>query len=266
MTLHPNINFFVLFAGILYSSFSFCSQNKERGLEIALEADSRFMGWNSSIASMEMILFDDDSEISRRQLTVKNLEVTGDGDISMLTFERPKDIRGTSLLTHAHKEVENEIWLYLPAIKRTNRISAYNQSGPFVGSEFAFEDVASMDVEQYSYKYIEKAPCPDLDRTCFVVDRYPVDQNSGYSWQRVWFDTDEYRVSKIDFYDLKKTLKKSLINRRFEQYLGRYWVPMETHMLNHQTGKSTSLILSEVLFDAGLNESGFTRNALKRAR
>jgi hypothetical protein len=34
-------------------------------------------------------------------------------------------------------------WLYLPALKRVKRISSSNKSGPFVGSEFAYEDISS---------------------------------------------------------------------------------------------------------------------------
>ena len=36
-------------------------------------------------------------------------------------------------------------WLYLPALKRVKRIASDNKSGPFMGSEFAYEDIASQE-------------------------------------------------------------------------------------------------------------------------
>ena len=52
----------------------------------------------------------------------------------------PRDIEGTALLSHAKILDADDQWLYLPALKRVKRISSSNKSGPFVGSEFAFED------------------------------------------------------------------------------------------------------------------------------
>ena len=51
------------------------------------------------------------------------------------------------------------------------------------------------------------------------MERYPVDKNSGYTRQLVWLDKAEYRPQKIEFYDRKKSLLKTLVFQGYQQYL-----------------------------------------------
>ena len=74
----------------------------------------------------------------------------------------PKDVKGTATLTFTHKVGPDDQWLYLPALKRVKRITSENRSGSFVGSEFAYEDLGSQELEKYSKrKYIKEEPCPE---------------------------------------------------------------------------------------------------------
>ncbi|MCI5210737.1 MAG: outer membrane lipoprotein-sorting protein, partial [Candidatus Electrothrix sp. ATG2] len=89
---------------------------------------------------------------------------------------------------------------------------------------------------------------------------------SGYSHQVVWRDKDEYRIRKVDFYDRKNSLLKTLTMKEYQQYKGQYWRAHEMHMVNHQSGKSTVLLYSKYQFRTGLKKSDFKKNSLKRAR
>ena len=51
------------------------------------------------------------------------LEISGDGDKSLFVFDRPRDVKGTGLLSFSHKVGNDDQWLYLPALKRVKRIS-----------------------------------------------------------------------------------------------------------------------------------------------
>jgi hypothetical protein len=250
---------------LLSLSFNVLAQNAaERGLEIAVEADRRDTGFHDSTASMRMILRNKQGDESTREIRVRTLEQDNDGDRSLTTFDEPADVKGTNFLSFTHKTGPDDQWLYLPALKRVKRISSRNKSGPFMGSEFAYEDISSQEVEKYTYKYLRDEPCGEL--TCFVVERYPVDKYSGYSRQVAWIDTQEYRPQKIVFYDRKNAALKTLTYSGYRQYLDKYWRADEMFMENHQTGKSTRLIWSDYRFQTGLTERDFDRNSLKRAR
>jgi len=253
-----------LFVLVLQPAFLFAETPEEKGLAIAREDDRRDNGFGDFTSDMVMNLKNRHGEESRRIIRNRTLEVEGDGDKSLVIFDEPRDVKGTALLNFAHKTGNDDQWLYLPALKRVKRISSANKSGSFMGSEFAYEDVTSQEVEKYTYKWIRDEMHEGME--CFVFERYPAYQNSGYTRQVVWLDKAEYRLLKIDFYDRKNALLKTLKHRGYQKYLDKFWYPDEMYMENHQSGKTTLLVWSNYKFQNGLKDSDFDKNSLKRAR
>ena len=237
---------------------------EERGLEIAIEADTRDTGFQDSQSTLTMVLRNRHGEETTRELRNRVLEVDNDGDKTLVIFDTPRDVKGTAFLSYTHKEGDDDQWLYLPALKRVKRISSSNKSGPFVGSEFAYEDIASQEVEKYTYKYVGDEEVDGL--MCFKVESYPVDKKSGYTKRITWVDQQEYRAMKVEFYDKKSELLKTLTYKGYQHYIDDYWRPDEMHMVNHQTGKSTTLLWRDYEFQTGLTDRDFDKNALARAR
>ena len=246
------------------SPITYAQTAEEKGLMIAIEADRRDTGFNDQTASLIMELRNKQGDKSIRHVRVKTLEVEGDGDKSMSIFDQPADVKGTAFLTYSHSKKPDDQWLYLPALKRVKRITSKNKSGPFMGSEFAYEDISSQEVDKYSYKFIRDESLNGID--CFVIERYPAYQHSGYTRQLVWVNQKEYRPEKIVFYDRKNALLKTLTYSGYQQYLKQYWRADKMFMENHQTGKTTLLTWRDYQFRVGLKDSDFTRNSLKRAK
>lgn len=236
----------------------------EKGLSIATEADSRDTGFGDNSVDLTMLIATSPDEISSREMRQITLEVAGDGDKSIMVFDRPRDLKGTAILTFTHKTTADEQWLFLPALKRVKRISSADKSGPFMGSEFAYEDLSSQEIEKYSYKYLYDEPVNG--EMCFVVERTPTDKNSGYARQVTWVDQTQYRLQRVDYYDRKNALLKTMLAVDYQQYLDRYWRPREMIMTNHQTGKSTTLKFRHYQFQTGLQDSDFSPSAISRMR
>lgn len=244
------------------ASTAFGQSAEEKGLEIAMAADQRDSGWGSMTAQMEMILQNRAGKTSTRKIENRQLEVDGDGDKSLSLFKEPRDVEGTAMLTFTHGLDADDQWLYLPAIKRVKRISSKNRSGPFMGSEFAFEDLGSQEIEKYSYKYLRDEACGD-GWECTVSERYPEYENSGYTRQLTWIDKAEFRTVKVEYYDRKDSLLKTLTLSGYNEH-GGYWRADTFRMENHQTGKNTTLNWHNYEFGIGLNDRDFNKNALKR--
>ena len=237
---------------------------EEKGLAIAREMDRRDSGWKDQRASLVMTLRNRQGQESRRELRISTLEVDGDGDKSLTLFDSPRDVKGTAFLSFTHATEPDDQWLYLPALKRVKRISSRNKSGSFMGSEFAYEDLSSQEVEKYRYKWLRDEA---LDgKQTMVVEYYPAYENSGYTRQVVWIDSEIRQVVRTEYYDRKNALLKTLTIDGYRQYIDRHWRADAMHMVNHQTGKSTSIEWSDYRFDTGLTDRDFDRNALKRAR
>tara|TARA_R110002167_G_scaffold30636_3_gene101225 strand:+ start:10818 stop:11624 length:807 start_codon:yes stop_codon:yes gene_type:complete len=235
-----------------------------RGLEIVTEADRRNLGWGDVESQMKMELRNAHGDTSERLLRSKTLEVDGDGDKGLSIFDQPRDVQGTAFLTFSHALEPDDQWIYLPALKRVKRISSRNKSGPFMGSEFAYEDMASFEVAKYNYRYLRDEVLDGLD--CFVVESYPNDENSGYTRLVSWFDKQDYQVRKIDYFDRKDAPLKTLVFSDYNLYQDKYWRPHQLHMVNLQTGKSTLLSISEIRFKTGLTDADFNKNSLARAK
>ena len=269
---HPR-SIFQLFALLLVISSYFFALTPARseskspeavGLQIAIDARARDDGFVNYTAQQTMILRNKHGQESRRHLRVKVLEVSEDGDKVLFVFDQPRDIQGTAFLIHAHRATQDDQWLYLPALKRVKRISSSNQSGSFMGSEFAYEDMNPQEVEKYTYRYLRDEPCGNL--ACTVTERFPTNKKSGYSRQLVWQDRDEFRTWKVEYYDRKNEHMKTLSFEVYSQYLDRYWRAGKLLMVNHLTGKSTDLIWKDYKFRTDLNERDFTKTGLRRAR
>lgn len=233
---------------------------EERGLAIAKAAEKADLGFKSSIVTLTMTLKNKNGQTSQRSMVTKTLELTEDGDKSLIAFNSPKDVKGTATLTFTHKIGSDDQWLFLPSIKRVKRISSNNKSGPFVGSEFAYEDLSSQEVEKYTYKFLEEKG--DL----LLVEQDPVDPKSGYKRRVVTYNKDKgYRIEKVDFYDRKNALLKTLTYSDYKLYKDKFWRAATFNMVNHQSNKETLLKFSDYNFDANLTDDDFTQASLKRA-
>ncbi|MCY4428987.1 MAG: outer membrane lipoprotein-sorting protein [Rhodospirillales bacterium] len=236
---------------------------EEAGLSIATEARARQKGFGNFTASLIMTLRNKQGQESNREIRLKVMEVAEDGDRTVFVFENPRDVKGTAFLVHAHKEEADDQWLYLPALKRVKRISSSNQSGSFMGSEFSYEDLGSVEVEKYAHRLIGDEACGDVQ--CTVLERVPLDDDSGYSRQLIWLDS-ELRTVQVQFFDRRDEHLKTMVAEDFEKFLDRFWRSRKITMTNHLTGKSTVLVWSAFDFETDLDLGDFTRTALRRVR
>jgi outer membrane lipoprotein-sorting protein len=241
-----------------------------KGKEIADWAKSQDRGFGDSEAVMKMVLTNAHGDTSERELRMRTLENTdeADGDKSMIIFDRPRDVEGTALLTHAHILDPDDQWLFLPSLKRVKRISSANKSGPFMGSEFAYEDFSSQEPAKFEYTWLrqETCPVPVQSRNCHVVERRPLYEKSGYTRQMTWIDTDDLQVRKVDYYDRKNALLKTLLMTQYRLYNEKYWRAHDLYMVNQNNKKTTRLTWEDYAFGNGFDERDFDTNSLKRIR
>lgn len=261
----------VLLAALVLTGASTVAADEEasaeqRGFEIAARSDRTDRGFGDSKVELTMILRNRAGKESSRSLSISTLEIEDEnfGDKSVIVFETPADIRGTALLSHAKILEPDDQWLFLPALKRIKRISSVNKSGPFVGSEFAFEDFTTQELNKYSYRYVSGEACGEL--MCDVVERTPLYEYSGYTRQLSWVDQQDFQVRKVEFYDRRGDLLKTLVLMDYRQYEDRYWRPHRLSMVNHRTGKETDLIYSDFEFGTGLTDKDFVKGKLSQLR
>jgi len=208
----------------------------EKGLRLATGNRESMTGFLGEYQETEMILVNAQGDETVRRMISKTRETKTDGDQLVITFLWPADVKGTRMLTHTHKKRDDDQWLYLPSLKRVKRISSRNQSGSFMGSEFAYEDLGSQEVEKYKHKWLQDVT---LDgRECWLMERIPLSSTSGYSKQIMWVDKEYRQPLKMEYFDRKgELLKRALFSKYIK--LDQWWRVHEIKMENLQTRKSS---------------------------
>ncbi len=254
----------VTITALLFFSLASAQTAEETGLSIAKEMKARDEGWGNSQSNLVMTLRTRKGDEVVREMRSKSFEVDGDGDMGLTIFDTPLDVKGTAFLNHSHTTKNDDQWIFLPALKRVKRIASRNKSGPFLGSEFAFEDLSSFEIEKFSFKYLRDESLEEQET--FVIEMVPTDKYSGYTKVHGWVDKEHYRPQKLVFFDRRDTLLKTLTFTDYKLYKDKYWRADIQKMINHKSGKSTDIQVRNLEFDVGLDENDFKENRLRRAR
>ena len=264
----PSIILIVLLSGltpaIVHAAPPAGATPEEQGQNVFVTRDEMDNGYTDAITAMTMTLYNAAGQKSSRKMATRYLELHGDGDKTLITFQFPRDIKGTGLLTFEHIDEADDQWLYLPALKRVKRIASKNKSGSFVGSTFSYEDISSTKSEKYDYKYIRE---DDHHGTkVWIIERYPKDPNSGYTKIISWVDQSNFQVVKQEYFDRKGSPLKFSMENGNTPYLGNFWRPSEIIMENLQTKKKTILTFNDWAFQRGMDSSLFSKRSLERQR
>ena len=252
--------------GITFAAPLAASSPADKGFEIAARSDRTDLGFGSSRVELQMILRNAAGQESTRSLEIATLEKADEsvGDKSLVLFDTPRDIEGTALLSHARILEPDDQWLFLPALKRVKRIASSNKSGPFVGSEFAFEDFTAIELNKFEYRHVGVETCGGFH--CDLLERLPRYENSGYSKQIAWIDQEVYQIRRVEFYDRRGDLLKILQLEDYRQYDNGVWRAHRLTMENVQTSKKTDLVYRDYEFDVGISDKDFVKGRLSRLR
>ena len=100
-----------------------------------------------------------------------------------VNFLTPADVHGTKTLLIEHSAADDDMWIYLPAMKKVRRLVSSNKKDSFVGTDFSYGDVIGHRVEDWNHKLLRQERVDGRD--CYVVESTPkraeVADNTGYS-------------------------------------------------------------------------------------
>jgi len=244
------------------------SQSLPSGMEVAKKTDERNDGANvSRKLTMELI---DKRGKSRIRETQAFRKYFGEEKRTAIFYETPSNVKGTAFLVYDYPkpEKDDDQWLYLPALRKTRRISASNRGDYFLGTDFTYEDIkleSKLSVEDYNYKTVGTDVIDGNE--VFVVEATPVDEKTakelGYSKTKAWVDANNWMIRKGEFWDvagnyLKTTLIKDI------RLIQEIWTAHRVEVENHKTGHKTNFTFSEVDYSTSIDDDFFTQQTLVR--
>jgi uncharacterized protein len=185
----------------------------------------------------------------------------------VIVFDSPADIRGTKTLLIEHSSADDDIWIYLPAMKKVRRLVASNKKDSFVGTDFSYGDVIGHKVEDWDHRLVGEEKVGGVD--CWVIESVPatpqVADTSGYSRRITWIDERSFVALRTDIFDLQGALLKRLVQEDVREVdpANHRWQPMRLVAENVQTNHKTIIELKNFKANVGISDAAFTPRALE---
>jgi uncharacterized protein len=204
----------------------------------------------------------------RKTFGVTKLQSDGVANRRVIRFLAPSDVRNTTTLLVENPGRDDEIWVYLPALKKARRLASNNKKNSFVGTDLSFGDLVGHKAVDWNHRILRMDSLGGV--AVAVVESTPktpeVASDSGYSKRVSWVGKENFVSLKIDFHDAGGALLKTLENSRLklvDAALKKYQ-PMEIVVKNHQTGHATYLTMERFDANTPVSESYFVASYLEK--
>jgi hypothetical protein len=218
-------------------------------------------------SEMRAVLRIYDNRGNQRERELNNATIKSGSTIMMLMrFISPPDVRGTSFLVHDHEDKSADMWIYLPATKKTRRIAGRQLSSSFMGSEFSNANMSTPNLEDYRHSILGTSKINN--RECWKVESIcktpSIARDLGYDRQVSFIDKETNLSYKSEYYDASgNLLKTQTLDNYRPQKNGKYFSFL-MEMKNERNGRRSVIETLEFRSGSSLSEKDFTVMALER--
>lgn len=185
---------------------------------------------------------------------------------SIMFFQYPGDVKGTGFLTwdYDNPDREDDKWLYLPAMKKTRRISGSSaKQDYFMGSDFTYDDMGSRSVDEDTHKLLGEENIGG--HKCWKLEYTPKDKREIYSKKIAFIRQDCLIAVRVEYYDKMGKLHRNLELSNIAKVEG-FWTAQKLHMTNVQTEHQTILEIKNPRYNLLMEEMKFNVTTLEKGR
>ena len=176
----------------------------------------------------------------------------------LIKFIEPAIVRGTTLLFIDNKNTQDEVWIHLPALKKTRRIVSSERGKSFMSSEFSNSDMSSPSLADFTFKHFTGSG----ENNQWIIESTPVNNEKaeeyGYSKKITYLNSDTWQVTKMEFYNFDKQLFKILEVKGIQTLEGGKYIIKNMTSKNIHTGKSSEILLDKIETNAKIDDSVFS--------
>ncbi|PID94250.1 MAG: outer membrane lipoprotein-sorting protein [Bacteroidetes bacterium] len=253
-----------LFAVVLVVLMATSALFAQTGREIMLQAENRPEAkTNKSEVTLRIINKRGKERV--RKLTSYSIEL-GENGKTLMFFEYPGDVKGTGLLTWDYDKIgkDDDKWLYLPAMKKTRRISGSSaKKDYFMGTDFTYDDMGDRNIDEDTHKLLGEETINE--HPCWMIESTSKDKRDLFSRKIIWLRKDILIPEKVDYYDRMGKLHRQMVIEKVEKKKD-YWVILKMTMSNVQTNHKTIIEFNNMELDIPMEESKFTVQTLEKGR
>ena len=204
----------------------------------------------------------------RKTFGTTKLDTNGLDNKRMTRFLEPADVKGTVSLLIEHSDKDDDIWIYLPSVKKVRRLISSNKKDSFVGTDFSYGDVIGHKVKEWNHTLVKEE---DVDgKPCYVIESTPKDAtvktNTGYSKRIGWIQKDNFVTVKAVAYDEAGELLKEAKYSHWKEVdtVKHKWQAGVLEAKNLQTGHSTVITIDQFKVNNGVKDDFFTTRYMEQ--
>ncbi|MBN2718139.1 MAG: outer membrane lipoprotein-sorting protein [Deltaproteobacteria bacterium] len=224
---------------------------------------------DGSEAVMNLTIKNSKGEKRERKIAmVTKLFDGGKTEKRVYRFLEPADVKGTGVLSFDYESKSDDMWIYLPALRKTRRIVTSEKAKSFMGSEFSYADMNTPTLSDYTFRTLKEEQVDGVG--CWKIEALPkndgVADDEGYSKKYVWIAKNEFTIRKAEYFDLDGALLKVLISKDVvvvDQAKGRYRSKY-MEMTNKQNGRQSIFKIEKIENVPNTSDSYFTTGYLER--
>lgn len=192
-----------------------------------------------------------------RQTTSKSLK-SGDATKTLIVFNSPTDVAGTSMLVYDYELKDDDMWIYLPALRKTRRIVSTEKSQSFMGSEFSNSDMSKPNTTEFNYKMLADKI---LDgENCYAIEMTPanktVEKDNGFAKKISYVEKTKYLTKKVEYYDAAGKVTKVMTLGKYEPVSGAgKYIARQIEVSNSVNGRKSIITIDAINAKAVIRDS-----------
>ena len=230
--------------------FNFSSLQAQSAKVLLQNMDLLIAAPKDKEASVLMLITDKSGKEKKREASLKQK-----GKFKKLyRYTKPEKQAGIATLSLP----DDLIWLYMPAFGKAIRISLLSKSQAFTGTDFSQEDMSGIPYSERYNPILINANEPDF----YTLELTPKSKKTKYSKIILTMDKTNYYPIKMEFFNKSNNYFK-LATYTYKKK-NNYWYAKEVIMTSVLKKHSTSILLTDVKFDQGLDDEIFTVENLKQ--
>ena len=213
----------------------------------------------TSILTMTLVNKSGKKRVRKIKQFTKDL---GKVEKSIMFFQSPADVKNTSFMNWSYvSDKSDDQWIYLPALKKTKRLSSDSKSDYFMGSDFTYDDLGDRKLDADKHKLLREETVNGIK--CYVVESTSKDEDYMYTKTVTWINKSNFIGVKKEFYDEDADLLKVLTIKSTKKISG-FWVITQSEMKNVQKNHKTIIELGNIVINSGVSDSKFTERMMTR--
>ncbi|MCX6303031.1 MAG: outer membrane lipoprotein-sorting protein [Bacteroidia bacterium] len=181
-----------------------------------------------------------------------------------IKFLEPADVRGTSMLVVDNKNIADEMWIYLPALKKTRRIVSSEKGKSFMSSEFSNADMSSPPLADFENRHLTGSGTNNQ----WIIESVPIDEDKadeyGYSKKISYVSMDKYQVKKMEFYNFDDELFKIIEIKSIQPMADGKYMIKNMIASNLVTSRKSEILFSKIDEQIKVDDTFFTVQNLER--